>query len=86
MVGTTTDPYLSEVASYELRDKAFAIKQAVISFANLFSGFVNPVGLDAIGWKYYIVWCCLLVSHFTIVYFVYPEVSGFHHLLPKAVG
>ncbi|KAK5164270.1 uncharacterized protein LTR77_009964 [Saxophila tyrrhenica] len=76
MVGTTQDPYFGEIASFELRDKAYVIKQFADSAANIFSGFTNPVALDAIGWKYYIVWCCMLVSHFTIVYFVYPETKG----------
>ena len=75
-MGTTQDAYYSEIACFELRDKAYVIKQAVDAMANIFSGFVNPIGLDAIGWRYYIVWCCLLVSHFTIVYFIYPEVCS----------
>ena len=74
MCGTTQDAYFSEIAPYGLRDKTFIIKQTCDAFANLFSGFVNPIGLDAIGWRYYIVWLCVLVSNFTIIFFFYPEV------------
>jgi hypothetical protein len=36
---------------------------------------VNPIGLEHIGWRYYIVWLCVLVSNFTIIFLFYPEVS-----------
>ena len=51
------------------------IKQFGDACANLFSGFVNPIGLGKIGWRYYIVWCCVLVSNFIIIYLFFPEVS-----------
>lgn len=76
MCGTTQDAYFTEVAPYGLRDKTFVIKQGADAFANLFSGFVNPIGLAAIGWRYYIVWMCVLVSNFTIIFLFYPEVSS----------
>ena len=75
MCGTTQDAYFTEISPYGLRDKTFVIKQGADAFANLFSGFVNPIGLAAIEWRYYIVWLCVLVSNFTIIWLFYPEVS-----------
>jgi Sugar (and other) transporter len=76
MAGPTQDPYLMEISPYALRAKTSVIKQFGDAGANLFSGFVNPIALDAIAWKYYIVWCCVLVSNFIIIYLFYPETKG----------
>lgn len=70
------DSYIAEVSPYELRAKAFVVKQFGDAGANLFSGYVNPIALAAIGWKYYIVWCCVLISNFLIIYFFYPETKN----------
>jgi H+/Cl- antiporter ClcA len=37
--------------------------------------------MKQIGWKYYIVFCCILALLLTIVYFVFPETKG--HTLEK---
>ncbi|KAF4626107.1 hypothetical protein G7Y89_g12054 [Cudoniella acicularis] len=68
--------YIAEVAPYNLRAKAFVIFGLGDALSNLFSGYVNPIGLAAIGWKYWIVWCFVLVSNFTIIYFTYPETKN----------
>ena len=38
---------------------------------------MNPIGLERIGWRYYIVFCCLLVAFLAITYFVFPETRGY---------
>ena len=76
MAGVTQEPYFMEVAPYTLRAKTGAIKQFGDAGANLFSGFVNPIALEHIKWKYYIVWCCVLVTNFFTIYFFYPETKG----------
>jgi len=38
--------------------------------------FVNPIALDNIGWKYYIVFCVLLLFMLVVVYFLFPETRG----------
>jgi hypothetical protein len=42
----------------------------------VYNGFVNPVAMDAISWRYYIVFCCLLAVEFTVIYFTFPETFG----------
>ena len=76
MPGCMLNSYVAEVAPFELRAKAFVISSFGDAAANIFSGYTNPVGLAAIGWKYYIVWCCVLVSNFIIIYFFYPETKN----------
>lgn len=76
MPGCMLNSYVAEVAPFELRPKAFVLNAFGDAAANIFSGYVNPIGLTAIKWKYYIVWCCVLVSNFLIGYFFYPETKN----------
>jgi H+/Cl- antiporter ClcA len=46
--------------------------------------FVNPIALEAIHWKYYIVFIIILALLFITVYFFYPETRG-HTLEQMAV-
>ena len=43
MVGTTQDPYFTEISPYGLRDKGLVIKQTTDAASNLFTGFVSYV-------------------------------------------
>lgn len=76
MAGPVCPSYVAEVSPYDLRAKAFVINGFADAAANVFNGFTNPYGMDALGWKYYIVWCCVLVTNFILVYFFYPETKG----------
>jgi MFS family permease len=76
MPAPMVNSYIAEVAPYNLRAKAFVIFGFGDALSNLFSGYVNPIALAAIGWKYWIVWVCILLSNFTIIYFFYPETKN----------
>ena len=69
--------YLSEVLPYSHRAKGFNIFQAFNNIFLIYNGFVNPVAMDAIQWKYYIVYCCILVIEVVIIYFFYVETFGY---------
>lgn len=45
--------------------------------AIIFNIFVNPIALEAIGWKYYIVYIVLLVLYLATIFLAYPETRGF---------
>jgi hypothetical protein len=48
-----------------------------MTFLGLIIGqFVNPIALSAIGWKYYIVFCCILLVLFFLMWFLCPETKG----------
>ncbi|KAH6879892.1 general substrate transporter [Thelonectria olida] len=68
--------YLLEVLPYTLRAKGLTLFNLAQYGSSMFNGFVNPVALDAIGWKYYIVFVCGLVLWLVIFYFAYPETRG----------
>jgi MFS family permease len=76
MPAPMANSYIAEVAPYNLRAKAFVIFGFGDGLSNLFSGYVNPIALAAIGWKYWLVWVFVLVSNFTIIYFFYPETKN----------
>lgn len=76
MPGVAFPSYVAEVSPFTLRAKAFVLNSFGDALANLFSGYTNPIALAAIGWKYYIVWCCVLVSNFLVIFFFYPETSN----------
>ncbi|CAG7919678.1 unnamed protein product [Penicillium olsonii] len=68
--------YLVEVLPYTLRAKGLSIFNLAQICSGLFNGFVNPVALEALRWKYYTVFCCALVLWLSIIYFTFPETRG----------
>lgn len=44
--------------------------------AIFFNTFVNPIALEAIGWKYYFVFIVMLILLGITVYFFFPETRG----------
>jgi len=66
--------YTVEILPYALRAKGFIVFNFAISLSLIFNQYVNPVALDSIGWKYYIVYCCWLVFELGYVYLcAYPS-------------
>jgi len=69
--------YLMEISPFSLRSKTSMIYSLNTQISSIFNGFVNPVALKNIGWKYYIVYCVVLACEFVIVYFFFPETKGY---------
>ncbi|KAI9163591.1 Lactose permease [Paramyrothecium foliicola] len=68
--------YPTEIFPYSLRSKGIALELFAIYGSLIIAAFVNPIGLENIGWKYYIVFCVLLLVFFIITYFYFPETKG----------
>lgn len=65
--------YLVEIFPFYVRTKGIAWFQLFGRSAGFFSTFVNPIGLDSIGWKYlitYVVWLCV---EWVFIWFIFPE-------------
>ncbi|CAH2352545.1 high-affinity glucose transporter Hxt2p [[Candida] railenensis] len=69
--------YITELLPYSHRAKGVNIFQFFVNALIIFNGFVNPVAMKAIEWKYYIVYCCVLAVEFIVVYFTFVETSGY---------
>ncbi|PTU18052.1 hypothetical protein P175DRAFT_0511511 [Aspergillus ochraceoroseus IBT 24754] len=69
--------YPAEIWSYSLRAKGVSLAYMFTYLALLFNQLVNPIALDAIGWKYYILYIALLVIILVNVWFTYPETRGY---------
>lgn len=68
-----TYTYLIEIFPYSQRSKGIAVEQLAVRFAVFFNTYVNPIALDSIGWKYYIVYCIWILVEITTVYLIFPE-------------
>ncbi|XXH01800.1 beta-glucosidase [Hypoxylon texense] len=68
--------YPVEIYPYTLRGRGLSFT-LITSFVGLIVGNqVNPIAMKAIGWKYYIVFCCLLACLLVLVWFFFPETKG----------
>lgn len=65
-----------EVWPYAERSRGIAVFQLFGRLAGFFTTFVNPIGLEDVGWKYLISYCCWLAFEVAFVYFMFPETFG----------
>ncbi|KAM9903877.1 hypothetical protein OXX69_007788 [Metschnikowia pulcherrima] len=69
--------YITEILPYSHRAKGLNLFQFSQFLTQIYNGYVNPIAMDAISWKYYIVYCCILFVELVIVFFTFPETSGY---------
>ncbi|KAJ2981412.1 hypothetical protein NQ176_g2042 [Zarea fungicola] len=68
--------YPTEILPYAIRSKGIAVELFSIYGSLVIAAFCNPIGIENIGWKYYIVFVCFLVIFLPVVYFYFPETKG----------
>lgn len=68
--------YTCEIWPYNLRARGLGVTLISTQAAVFFNIFVNPIALEAIQWKYYVVYVVILVGITATVYFCYPETNG----------
>lgn len=61
--------------SYDIRPKLICTQNLLTQATITGFNYLNPVALEQITWKYYIVICILILLELVIVYFTYPETS-----------
>ncbi|KAF4975477.1 hypothetical protein FZEAL_7740 [Fusarium zealandicum] len=76
--------YPCEIWQFSLRSRGLTVAWCTTVASIFFNSFVNAIALEAIGWKYYIVFVVLLAWFLVIAYFTYPETRG-HTLEQMAV-
>ncbi|KAJ5675153.1 uncharacterized protein N7477_005087 [Penicillium maclennaniae] len=68
--------YASEIAPTHLRAATCGLSTAVSWLFNFLVAEVTPVAFTDIGWKYFIVYCCLNAAFVPTIYFFFPETAG----------
>ncbi|THG97857.1 hypothetical protein EW026_g4236 [Hermanssonia centrifuga] len=62
--------YTIEILPFSIRAKGYTVFSFTVTLSLIFNQYVNPIALQALGWKYYIVYVCWLA--FEVVFmFVY---------------
>lgn len=62
-----------EIFPYQQRAKGISVQQLTVRFAVFFNTYVNPIAMDRIGWRYYIVYCAWILFEVLVVYLLFPE-------------
>lgn len=70
--------YPTEIFTYSLRSKGLTVELLTVYCSLIILAFVNPIGLQNIGWHYYILFCVLLVIMFAVTWFYFPETRGYN--------
>jgi sugar porter (SP) family MFS transporter len=65
--------YTVEILPFEIRARGMAVMFLFVNIALFFNNYVNPIALEEIKWKYYIVYCCWLAFELIVVYFLFVE-------------
>ncbi|KAG6839926.1 hypothetical protein C0991_010315 [Blastosporella zonata] len=68
--------YTLEILPYQLRAKGFSVFNFAISLSLIFNQYVNPIALDALEWKYYIVYCCWILFELAFLYLYVIETKN----------
>ncbi|WYZ34574.1 hypothetical protein EsH8_I_000850 [Colletotrichum jinshuiense] len=76
--------YPCEIWQFSLRSRGLTVTWCSTVVAIFINTFVNPIALEAIQWKYYIVFIVMLTLLLITVFFAYPETRG-HTLEQMAV-
>ncbi|AEO57136.1 hypothetical protein MYCTH_2302958 [Thermothelomyces thermophilus ATCC 42464] len=71
-----TYTYLIEIFPFAQRARGIAIFQFWGKAAQFFGTNVNPIGTQAIGWKFLLVYCCWIFVEAVLIWFLWPETSG----------
>ena len=65
--------YAAEILPYSIRAKGLTVMFLMVDIALFFNQYVNPIALENIAWKYYIVYCVWLLIELGVVYFFFIE-------------
>ncbi|KAG8997888.1 hypothetical protein FRB94_007391 [Tulasnella sp. JGI-2019a] len=68
--------YTVEILPYQLRAKGFTVFNFAISLSLIFNQYANPIALNALEWKYYIVYCVFLLFELIFMWFFIIETKN----------
>ncbi|KAL4946584.1 hypothetical protein BDV06DRAFT_233147 [Aspergillus oleicola] len=68
--------YPTEVNSLPMRNKGAAVATATNWMTNFVVVEITPIGIQNIGWRFWIVWTILNAAFLPVIYFLYPETAN----------
>ncbi|KAA1472818.1 general substrate transporter [Dentipellis sp. KUC8613] len=68
--------YSVEILPYSIRAKGFVVFNFAVSASVVFNQYVNPIALNALGWKYYLVYVCWLAFEAVFVFIFVIETKN----------
>ncbi|CAK7203205.1 hypothetical protein SEUCBS139899_005936 [Sporothrix eucalyptigena] len=68
--------YPLETVTTKQRSLFFAFTMFTINASSFVASFINPIGLENLSWRYYIVQCVFNALLTAIIYFTYAETHG----------
>lgn len=68
--------YPTEINSLAMRTKGAALGTATNWMANFIVVEITPIGIQTLGWRFYIIWVVFNLSFVPTVYFFYPETAA----------
>ncbi|KAJ5361092.1 hypothetical protein N7541_001936 [Penicillium brevicompactum] len=68
--------YPTEINSLPMRTKGVAVSTATNWITNFAIVEITPIGIQSIGWKFWIVWTVLNALFLPVIYFFYPETAN----------
>lgn len=68
--------YASEIAVTQFRAPTTGLSTATSWLFNFLVVEITPVGFANIGWKYFLVYCCINAACVPVIYFFLPETAG----------
>ncbi|KAF7353306.1 Sugar transporter [Mycena sanguinolenta] len=68
--------YPTEINSLPMRTKGAAVATATNWITNFVIVEITPIGIQSLGWKFWIVWTVFNAVFMPVIYFFYPETSN----------
>ncbi|KAL4932828.1 sugar porter family MFS transporter [Aspergillus undulatus] len=68
--------YPTEINSLTMRTKGAAVGAATNWILNFMVVEITPIGIQNLGWRFYIIWVSLNAAMVPIMYLFYPETAG----------
>lgn len=68
--------YVIEILPFNLRARGLTLYNFFVALALIFNQYVNPIGVDNSGWKYYIMYDVWLAFELVVIYFLFVETGS----------
>ncbi|GAA5896887.1 hypothetical protein JCM8208_007116 [Rhodotorula glutinis] len=68
--------YTTEILPYSMRASGMALFVWMQNASLCLNQWINPIGLEAVAWKYYFVFLCTLIMYLVLIWFLFVETKG----------